>query len=86
MIVWAKTGMSPLGCILWRFVNHGSLLGHYPWWPAVVFEEDDLEIPANVLASAPQPLHNGIVLVRFYEKKQKHNWYVYYVYLFPPRH
>ena len=52
-------------------------MGNFPWWPAVVFEQDDREIPANVLASAPETLHPGIVLVRFYEKRQKNNWYDY---------
>ena len=52
-----------------------DIVGAFPWWPAVVFEEDDLEVPSNVLDQAPRPLHPGVVLVRFYEKKHTHNWY-----------
>ena len=41
-----------------------------------MFEPDDIEVPPNVLASAPSPLHNGVALVRFYEASSKSRWSV----------
>ncbi|KAI0640714.1 hypothetical protein C8Q79DRAFT_921056 [Trametes meyenii] len=55
------------GTLVWAKIES------FPWWPAVVFEEDDLEIPESVLARAP-PREADLVLVRFYEKKHINNW------------
>ena len=49
--------------------------GSFPYWPAVVFEKDDPEVPSVVLANAPEHRDNSVALVRFYEKKSKSNWY-----------
>lgn len=44
----------------------------YPWWSAVVYDDDLPEIPKNVLQQA----HNkDDYLVRFYDKSDL--WYVY---------
>ncbi len=55
----------------------------YPWWPAVVFEDDDAEVPKSVLERCPAPGDNSKVLVRFYEKERKknklNNWCVHRV-------
>ncbi|KAI9067920.1 hypothetical protein FKP32DRAFT_1619507 [Trametes sanguinea] len=55
------------GTLVWAKIES------FPWWPAVVFEEDDPEVPPSVLASAParQP---DLELVKFYEKKHINNW------------
>ncbi|KAL1940886.1 hypothetical protein VTO73DRAFT_7927 [Trametes versicolor] len=45
----------------------------FPWWPAVVFEEDDPEVPESVVARIP-PSEPDLELVRFYEKKHINNW------------
>ncbi|KAH9945753.1 PHD-zinc-finger like domain-containing protein [Amylocystis lapponica] len=47
----------------------------FPWWPAVVFEPDDPEIPKGTLRAlqikeVDGPLH----LIRFYDKKETWNW------------
>ncbi|KAI0630656.1 hypothetical protein C8Q77DRAFT_1063453 [Trametes polyzona] len=47
--------------------------GPFPWWPAVVFEEDDPEVPESVATQAPPP-EPDLELVRFYEKKHINNW------------
>ncbi|KAL7280296.1 hypothetical protein ACG7TL_005210 [Trametes sanguinea] len=51
----------------------GGTLESFPWWPAVVFEEDDPEVPPSVLASAPSR-EPDLELVKFYEKKHINNW------------
>ncbi|KAH9939113.1 uncharacterized protein BXZ73DRAFT_89157 [Epithele typhae] len=51
------------GTLVW------AKIGTFPWWPAVIFEEDDRDIPATVLSQKPTGLV-GCVLVRFYEKKR----------------
>ncbi|KAI0676134.1 hypothetical protein C8Q78DRAFT_1008227 [Trametes maxima] len=55
------------GTLVWAKIES------FPWWPAVVFEEDDPEIPESVLARAP-PREADLALVRFYEKKHINNW------------
>ena len=53
-------------------------LASFPYWPAVVFEEDSPEVPKNVLHTAPQKGGNAFALVRFYEKKttrKSNQWY-----------
>ncbi|KAI0737339.1 hypothetical protein C8Q80DRAFT_1358849 [Daedaleopsis nitida] len=44
-----------------------------PWWPAVVFENDDPEIPKAVRTRAPNLDDPTNVLVRFY-KNANHKW------------
>jgi hypothetical protein len=42
----------------------------YPWWPAVVFEEDDAEVPPAVLAAKPTgKAKKHATLVRFFDKR-----------------
>jgi len=55
----------------------GDILESYPWWAAVVWEEDSSEIPlgvlnmkAGVVRTEPGPL----TLVQFYDKTK--SWYV----------
>ncbi|TFK85272.1 hypothetical protein K466DRAFT_197390 [Polyporus arcularius HHB13444] len=55
------------GTLVW------AKLDSYPWWPAVVFEDDDAEVPKSVLERCPAPGDNSKVLVRFYEKERKKN-------------
>ncbi|CDO69700.1 hypothetical protein BN946_scf184851.g88 [Trametes cinnabarina] len=55
------------GTLVWAKIES------YPWWPAVVFEEDDPEVPPSVLARAPSP-EPDLELVKFYEKKHINNW------------
>ncbi|KAI0351350.1 hypothetical protein OH77DRAFT_1429898 [Trametes cingulata] len=55
------------GTLVWAKIES------FPWWPAVVFEEDDPEVPESVLARAP-PREPDLELVRFYEKKHINNW------------
>ncbi|KAI8985649.1 hypothetical protein BD414DRAFT_578477 [Trametes punicea] len=55
------------GTLVWAKIES------FPWWPAVVFEEDDPEVPPSVLARAP-PREPDLELVRFYEKKHINNW------------
>ncbi|TBU24142.1 hypothetical protein BD311DRAFT_702623 [Dichomitus squalens] len=68
MIVLGEDEKVEGGTLVW------AKTGSFPYWPAVVFEEDDPEVPPNVLATAPDIRDNGIALVRFYEKKSKSNW------------
>ena len=53
-----------------RYVRSDS----FPWWPAVVFEEDDAQVPKAVLSRA-HPTDGSVALVRFYEKNSLKNWY-----------
>ncbi|OSD04925.1 hypothetical protein PYCCODRAFT_1407209 [Trametes coccinea BRFM310] len=55
------------GTLVWAKIES------FPWWPAVVFEEDDPEVPPSVLASAPSR-EPDLELVKFYEKKHINNW------------
>ncbi|KAI0364675.1 hypothetical protein BV20DRAFT_1116249 [Pilatotrama ljubarskyi] len=55
------------GTLVWAKIES------FPWWPAVVFEEDDPEVPESVVARAP-PQEPDLELVRFYEKKHINNW------------
>ncbi|KAI0832027.1 hypothetical protein BC628DRAFT_1351253 [Trametes gibbosa] len=55
------------GTLVWAKIES------FPWWPAVVFEEDDSEVPESVAARAP-PSEPDLELVRFYEKKHINNW------------
>ncbi|KAI0326259.1 hypothetical protein GY45DRAFT_1310767 [Cubamyces sp. BRFM 1775] len=55
------------GTLVWAKIES------FPWWPAVVFEPDDPEIPESVLARAP-PREADLELVKFYEKKHINNW------------
>ncbi|KAJ8483195.1 hypothetical protein ONZ51_g4868 [Trametes cubensis] len=55
------------GTLVWAKIES------FPWWPAVVFEADDPEIPESVLARAP-PREADLELVKFYEKKHINNW------------
>ncbi|RPD57252.1 hypothetical protein L226DRAFT_614349 [Lentinus tigrinus ALCF2SS1-7] len=55
------------GTLVW------AKLDSYPWWPAVVFEDDDKEVPKSVRGRCPAPGDNSVVLVRFYEKNRKNN-------------
>ncbi len=48
----------------------------FPWWPAVVFEPDDVEIPKGVLQRTRNLSDPNNVLVRFYEKNHNNNWYI----------
>nr|VWP00090.1 Guanine nucleotide-binding protein subunit beta-like protein (Cytoplasmic antigenic protein 1) [Ganoderma boninense] len=50
-------------------VRLASFSPSFPFWPAVVFEEDSPEVPKNVLLTAPANRGNAVALVRFYEKK-----------------
>ncbi|OJT13488.1 Peregrin [Trametes pubescens] len=55
------------GTLVWAKIES------FPWWPAVVFEEDDPEVPESVVARIP-PSEPDLELVRFYEKKHINNW------------
>ncbi|KAL5492640.1 hypothetical protein ACEPAI_4087 [Sanghuangporus weigelae] len=48
----------------------------YPWWPSVVFEEDDPEVPPNVLEDKPATRAGvgPLILVRFWDTRQSWQW------------
>jgi len=47
----------------------------YPWWPAVVFEPDDPEIPPEILDGA-KPDDEPVHLVQYYDKGRTWEWLV----------
>ena len=47
----------------------------WPWWPAVVYEADDPDIPDKILnqrEKEAQSTQEPVFLVRFYDKRR--NW------------
>ena len=78
---WLSVGEDRLAFLpLLRSRSHVLMwtLASFPYWPAVVFEEDSPEVPKNVLHTAPQKGGNAFALVRFYEKKttrKSNQWY-----------
>ncbi|THH02990.1 hypothetical protein EW145_g6627 [Phellinidium pouzarii] len=76
-------GLGP--AMLW--VNDGEVLEGgtlvwakaetYPWWPAVVYEEDDPDVPAAVLKEKkPTPRAGGgpLLLVQFWDARKTWQW------------
>lgn len=48
----------------------------YPWWPAVIFEEDDPDVPGNILQGcreAREKRKMKLHILRFFDKNQ--SWY-----------
>ncbi|KAI0782807.1 hypothetical protein C8Q75DRAFT_786204 [Abortiporus biennis] len=58
------------GTLVWAKINT------YPWWPAVVFERDDPEVPKQVLKDEQkaQGKKGPIHLVRFYDTNSQWAW------------
>ncbi|KAH8102212.1 PHD-zinc-finger like domain-containing protein [Cristinia sonorae] len=49
----------------------------WPWWPAVVYERDDAEIPKKILKQMgkyEQNTQKRLYLVRFFDKKRNWQW------------
>ncbi|KAI5123496.1 hypothetical protein M0805_008864 [Coniferiporia weirii] len=49
----------------------------YPWWPAVVYEEDDPDVPPSVLREkgrAPRGGGGSLLLVQFWDSKKTWQW------------
>lgn len=48
-------------------------VGTYPWWPAVIFEDDDLQIPPNILqlCQAERQKSNELIhILQFFDKSK----------------
>jgi hypothetical protein len=68
--VWAKAGKLTPRTVVERMCSN-PLADTFPWWPAVIFEEDDEEIPRAVLQAKKNARkgHGPLQLVRFFDKK-----------------
>ncbi|EGN97037.1 hypothetical protein SERLA73DRAFT_58213 [Serpula lacrymans var. lacrymans S7.3] len=59
-------------------LKEGNMLEDtYPWWPAVIFEPDDIHIPRNVLKerkSARKADDSSLHLVRFFDRTSSWQW------------
>ena len=66
--VWAKAGAFDALTVP---ITVTMMTDTYPWWPAVIFEEDDEDVPKTVLkAKDPQKAGDGqLQLVRFFDKR-----------------
>lgn len=45
----------------------------YPWWPAVIFEQDDPDVPGNILKGcldAQEKRKLKLYILRFFDKNQ----------------
>ena len=76
LLVWAKTGQTSLRLHFLRLSN--CLSESYPWWPAVVFKDDNPVIPSNVLSAHTQKRQKRkikLYIVQFYDKQQ--SWFVH---------
>lgn len=79
--VWAKFG-THFTVLYMLYVTFLSKLGFflytltwvetYPWWPAVVYGEDDPEVPENVLDLKERPPRGEgpLLCVQFMDKKE----------------
>ncbi|KIJ55279.1 hypothetical protein M422DRAFT_23890 [Sphaerobolus stellatus SS14] len=61
----------PGGTLVW------AKMESYPWWAAVVWEEDSKEVPPNVLKTketTPRTEPGPLTLVQFYDKSKSWQW------------
>ena len=49
----------------------------YPWWPAVIYEDDDPQIPTNIVEiclAERKKLQEPVHILQFFDKHK--SWYV----------
>ncbi|THH27211.1 hypothetical protein EUX98_g6973 [Antrodiella citrinella] len=56
------------GTLVW------AKLKSWPWWPAVVFEIDDVEIPTKILREGQNSTGPPRYPIRFYDKRRNWQW------------
>lgn len=63
--------MSELDATLRRCLLKSNSAETFPWWPAVIFEEDDPEVPENISSQRKELSPDSVLLlVRFFDVKQ----------------